>query len=79
MLTHAFSLWPARTSALGVGNESREASDGFGLTMAHGDVDSIDADARLLDVRPSVVTVVCFQEGLNRVGRQDGDLRRYIC
>lgn len=47
--------------------------------MAHGNVDPVDADARLLDVRPSAVTVICFQEGLNGVSRQDRDLRWYIC
>ena len=59
-LTHAFSLWPVRTSALAVGNERREAWNGIGLTMAHGNVDSVDADARLFDEHSSTVTVVYF-------------------
>lgn len=77
-LTHAFSLWPARTSALEVG-KSKEPWDEIGLTVAYGDVDSVDADAWLFDVHPSIVAVVRFQERWNRVGRQDRDLWWHVC
>lgn len=60
MLTHAFSLWPVRTSALGVGIESREAPNGIRPTMTHRNVDSVNANARLLDEHSPTVTVVCF-------------------
>jgi hypothetical protein len=46
--------------------------------MAYGDVNSIDPDARLLDVHPSIVAVVCLQNGWDREGWEDRDLRRDV-
>jgi hypothetical protein len=57
-LTHAFSLWPARIPAFEAGDDSWKDRKEMGLTMAYGNVDSVDANARLLDVHPSIVTFI---------------------